>query len=163
MCTGKFAGLTPEQFLGRYFSEQHRDDLGQGCPTAALMSEMHGQSKEARLAFHAGFTRFAAMLSETLRSGGAPGGHDFSMLALAAMAGTLAISRALQGVDRDLADSVLHSVAGQLPEVLALPARQGDAGGAAGKGSGSFLKKEPKNFCVCTVSAARYPRNELCG
>jgi TetR/AcrR family transcriptional repressor of nem operon len=117
-CVAAFAGLTAEQFLSRYLSEQHRDNAGHGCPTAALVSEMPWQSEEARAAFYEGFGRFAAMLKATLQPLEAAGERDLTMLAFAAMTGTLAISRAVQGVDPALANSVLHAVAGQLREVL---------------------------------------------
>ena len=124
-CMAEFTGMTTEQFLCRYFSEQHRDDAGHGCPTAALVSEMRWQSDVARAAFYEGFRHFAAMLKNILQSDDAGGERDFTMLAFAAMTGTLAISRAVEGVDRAVADCVLHAVAGQLQEVLALRAGEG--------------------------------------
>jgi TetR/AcrR family transcriptional repressor of nem operon len=125
-CVADFTGLTADQVLSRYFSEQHRDDPGHGCPTAALASEMRWQSEEARSAFCAGFGCFAAMLKNTLHAEDGDGERDFTLLAFAAMTGTLAISRAIQGVNQSAADSLLHAVARQLREVLATRPGQAD-------------------------------------
>jgi TetR/AcrR family transcriptional repressor of nem operon len=117
-CVAEFSGLTPEQFLGRYMSAQHRDDVGHGCPTAALVCEMRWQSEEAQTAFYDGFTRFAALTGDSLGSGKAAGKQDLTMLAFAAMTGGIAISRAIRGVNEAASDAILLAVAGQLRQVM---------------------------------------------
>jgi TetR/AcrR family transcriptional regulator, transcriptional repressor for nem operon len=117
-CVAEFSGLTSEQFLGQYLSTQHRDNIGYGCPTAALISEVRWQSEEAQTAFYDGFTRFAALTGDSLGSGHSYGKQDLTMLAFAAMAGGLAISRAIRAVDEAASDAILSALAGQLREVM---------------------------------------------
>ena len=120
-CLAEFSELTPEQFLGRYLSTQHRDNPEHGCPTAALVSEMRQQSDEARTAFHDGLTRFAALAGDSLAPPGTGRGKDFTVLAFAAMVGGLAISRAIRDVDQAASDEVLRAVADQLRQATANP------------------------------------------
>lgn len=138
-CTSEFAGLTPDQFLERYLSPQHRDDAGHGCPTAALASEMRWQSEEAQTAFSNGVSRYFAVTADSISGGKAQGQPDLTMLAFVAMAGGLAISRALRGVDEAASDAVLRTVADQLRQVgIGMPLKDSpvtpDGGSTATKG-----------------------------
>ena len=117
-CVAAFSGLTPEQFLGRYMSAEHRDEPEHGCPTAALVSEMRWQSEEAQTAFYDGFTRFAVLMGDSLGSGKADAKKDLTMLAFAAMTGGIAISRAIRGVNEAASDAILFAVADQLRQVM---------------------------------------------
>lgn len=117
-CATRFTGLTLEQFLGRYLSPEHRDNAGGGCPTAALLSEMPWQSKEARAAFHDGLIRFAALTGDTLGSGHVKDTEGLTLFAFAAMAGGVAIARAIRDTDEAASDAVLQAVADQLHRML---------------------------------------------
>ncbi len=128
-CALGFSGLTLEQFLARYLSPEHRDNAGAGCPTAALMSEMPWQSEEARAAFHDGLVRFAALTADTLGSGPAENPAGLTLFAFAAMAGGVAIARAIRDTDEAASDAVLHAVADQLHRVLS--SQRQARGGAA--------------------------------
>jgi TetR/AcrR family transcriptional repressor of nem operon len=123
-CAAGFAGLTPEEFLGRYLSPEHRDNVGQGCPTAALLSEMRWQSEEAKAAFHDGLIRFAALTGDSLGPSEAAEARELALFAFAAMAGGLAIARAIRDQDEVASDAVLQAVAHQLQRLVAGAARQ---------------------------------------
>jgi TetR/AcrR family transcriptional repressor of nem operon len=117
-CAAGFTGLTLEQFLARYLSPEHRDNAGDGCPTAALVSEMPWQSEEAQAAFHDGLIRFAALTGDTLGSGQVKDAKGLTLFAFAAMAGGVAIARAIRDTDEASSDAVLQAVADQLHRVL---------------------------------------------
>lgn len=110
-----FAGLSPKQFLDRYLSPEHRDNVGGGCPTAALVSEMRWQSEEARAAFHDGLNGFAALMRRAVRSSDT---DDEALFAFSAMVGGLAIARAIRNQDEAASDAVLRSVAERLHRML---------------------------------------------
>ena len=117
-CATGFTGLTLEQFLARYLSPEHRDNAGHGCPTAALMSEMPWQSEEARAAFHDGLIRFAALTGDTLGSDEVEDSAGLTLFAFAAMAGGVAIARAIRDTDQAASDAVLQAVAAHLHRAL---------------------------------------------
>ena len=117
-CAAGFTGLTLEQFLARYLSPEHRDNAGDGCPTAALVSEMPWQSEEARAAFHDGLIRFATLTGDALGSGQVKDSGGLALFAFAAMAGGVAIARAIRDTDEAASDAVLQAVADQLHRVL---------------------------------------------
>ncbi|MDR3472414.1 MAG: TetR family transcriptional regulator [Devosia sp.] len=123
-CAAGFAGLAPEQFLSRYLSPAHRDDVAHGCPTAALMSEMRWQSEEAKAAFHDGLIRFAALTGDSLGPSEAEEARGLALFAFAAMAGGLAIARAIRDQDEVASDAVLRAVADQLQRLVSGAARQ---------------------------------------
>ena len=113
-----FTGLTLMQFLARYLSPEHRDNAGDGCPTAALMSEMPWQSEEARTAFHDGLIRFAALTDDALASDQVKGSAGLALFAFSAMAGGIAIARAIRDTDEAASDAILHAVAEHLHRAL---------------------------------------------
>ena len=121
-CLADFADLSSEQFLTQYLSTQHRDNAGQGCPTAALVSEVRWQSEEARTVFYDGILRFAALADSSLGLDDADDMRGFTMLAFAAMAGSLAISRAIKDINEVKSDAVLQIVADQLRQVMTIAA-----------------------------------------
>ena len=117
-CATGFSGLSLDQFLARYLSPEHRDNAGDGCPTAALMSEMPWQSEEARTAFHDGLLRFAALTGDTLGSNQGNVSKGLMLFVFAAMAGGVAIARAIRDTDEAASDAVLQAVADQLHHTL---------------------------------------------
>lgn len=117
-CAAAFSDLAPEEFLARYLSPAHRDNVGHGCPTAALLSEMRWQSDAAKAAFHDGLIRFAALTGDRLGRSGAAEARELALFAFAAMAGGLAIARAIRDQDEAASDAVLQAVAHQLQRLM---------------------------------------------
>ena len=130
-CRTKFSGLTSDQFIDHYLSAEHRDNPAQGCPTAALVSEVRGQSDEARAAFYSGHKRFAALVERSLGSVGSEQARDRTTLAVAAMVGGLAIARAIRSVDETASNDVLRVVADQVRQVIAMSPPEGSGAGSS--------------------------------
>jgi TetR/AcrR family transcriptional repressor of nem operon len=117
-CLREFSGLPAREFLQRYLSTEHRDHPEVGCPTAALVSEVAGQSAELKAAFRSGVDRFIALAGKSLEAIGAKHGHDRAVLMFAAMVGGLALSRAIRDVDAAGSSDVLRAVNDQLGLLL---------------------------------------------
>ncbi|GAN77283.1 transcriptional regulator TetR [Acidisphaera rubrifaciens HS-AP3] len=111
-----FAGLTAEQFVERYLSPEHRDDVGAGCPSAALLSEVQRQPEPIRIAFSDGVTRFARLIGDRLHVD--PARDERVLFAFAAMVGGLAIARAIRDQDPATSDAMLRAVASQLKKTV---------------------------------------------
>jgi TetR/AcrR family transcriptional repressor of nem operon len=67
-CLRDFAGSNASEFPRRYLSAQHRDNPEEGCPTAALVSEISRQPAKLQAAFRSGIDRFIALASESLEA-----------------------------------------------------------------------------------------------
>ena len=111
--TGR-AGL--EQIAREYLSAEHRDNLGDGCASAALLDEIGRCTEATRKAYTDGVMGVVDALAAVLDQ---PDRNAARMTALgiyALLTGTLQLSRAV--TDRQLADEILeHGVA----NTLALP------------------------------------------
>ena len=111
--TGR-AGL--EQIAREYLSAEHRDNLGDGCASAALLDEIGRCTEATRKAYTDGVMGVVDALAAVLDQ---PDRNATRMTALgiyALLTGTLQLSRAV--TDRQLADEILeHGIA----NTLALP------------------------------------------
>jgi TetR/AcrR family transcriptional regulator, transcriptional repressor for nem operon len=111
--TGR-AGL--EQIAREYLSAEHRDNLGDGCASAALLDEIGRCTDATRKAYTDGVMGVVDSLAAVLDQ---PDRNAARMTALgiyALLTGTLQLSRAV--ADRRLADEILeHGIA----TTLALP------------------------------------------
>ena len=117
-CLREFTGLSAPQFLKRYLSTEHRDHPEQGCPAAALVSEISRQPAELQTAFRGGVDRFVALAGESLEAVGAEHGHDRAVFMFAAMVGGLALSRAIRDVDDSGSADILRAVKKQLGHMV---------------------------------------------
>jgi len=95
------------ELLDYYFSAEHRDHAGQGCPTTALGGDMAREAPEspARVPYADGVRDFARWLAD---------GDDEDLMAIATMAGALMLSRATAGTD--LSDRILEAARRSLEE-----------------------------------------------
>jgi TetR/AcrR family transcriptional repressor of nem operon len=104
------------ELLDYYFSPEHRDHAGQGCPATAFGGDMAREAAEspARGPYADGVRDFARWLAdgddENLLAEGdgedlLADGDDEDLLAMATMAGALMLSRATAGTD--LSDRIL--------------------------------------------------------
>jgi TetR/AcrR family transcriptional repressor of nem operon len=117
-CLREFTDLPAPQFMKRYLSTEHRDHPDQGCPTAALVSEIPRQPAELQRVFREGVDRFVALSGKSLEAVGAEHGHDRAVLMFAAMVGGLAISRALRDIDNSGSADILRAVRKQLGQMI---------------------------------------------
>jgi TetR/AcrR family transcriptional repressor of nem operon len=113
-CLREFTGLAAPKFVQRYLSTEHRDHPQMGCPSAALVSEIHRQPAPVQAAFHGGVERFIDLAGESLKAAGAEHGHDRAVLMFAAIVGGLALSRAIRDVDEPGSADILRAVSKQL-------------------------------------------------
>jgi TetR/AcrR family transcriptional repressor of nem operon len=103
-------GLPPRHALATYIdfyvSPRHRDDRANGCPITALNSDLPRQSKAVRAAFDGGVKSLVEGLEQRIRESGIEGdAHALAASVISAMAGAVAISRAV--TDPVLSDQML--------------------------------------------------------
>jgi TetR/AcrR family transcriptional repressor of nem operon len=113
-CIAQYNGLALSELLRRYLSTEHRDNSEEGCPTAALASEVPRQPVQTQVAFYEGVNRTIALLVEGLKASGAKHDRDHAIFMFAAMVGGIAISRAIRDVDGAASTGVLRAVSRQL-------------------------------------------------
>jgi TetR/AcrR family transcriptional regulator, transcriptional repressor for nem operon len=95
-----------EQYVREYLSVQHRDNPGDGCPSAALLDEIGRCTDATRQAYTDGLLAVIDDVAARLAPHDPPSARVKTLSVFALMAGTLQLSRAL--ADRQLADEVLE-------------------------------------------------------
>jgi TetR/AcrR family transcriptional regulator, transcriptional repressor for nem operon len=95
-----------EQYVRDYLSVQHRDNPGDGCPSAALLEEIGRCTDATRQAYTDGVLAVIDDVAARLAPGDPPSARVKTLSVFALRAGTLQLSRAL--ADRQLADEVLE-------------------------------------------------------
>ncbi|MGY0059391.1 TetR/AcrR family transcriptional regulator [Streptomyces sp. LZ34] len=98
------AGL--ERFVRAYLSAEHRDNLEDGCPSAALLDEIGRCADATKRAFTEGVLAVIDDIAARLAPDDPPSARAKALSVFAMMVGTLQLSRAL--ADRRLADDVLE-------------------------------------------------------
>jgi TetR/AcrR family transcriptional repressor of nem operon len=95
--------------LEAYLSEQHRARPGEGCPIAALCSDVGRETAPTRAAFTAALRRMLALVAEVLPGSGSAG-RRAQLHAAAAAVGGLMLARASDddGLAREIMDAVRH-------------------------------------------------------
>lgn len=81
-------------YLNAYLSSQHRDSVGEGCPTAALVADIRRQTPAARLAMTEGFRSQIDRIARAVTQPGASDARRQAIGAWAAMVGAVVIARA---------------------------------------------------------------------
>ena len=89
-----------------YLSAGHRDNPGDGCPSAALLDEIGRCTDPTRQAYTDGLLAVVDDVAARLAPHNPPSAPVKTLSVFALMAGTLQLSRAL--ADRQLADEVLE-------------------------------------------------------
>ena len=98
------AGL--EQIVRWYLSAQHRDNLGDGCPNAALLDEIGRSAEVIRQAYTDGVLIVIDGLAARMAPDDPPSARVKAFSLLGLMAGTVQLARAL--TDRKLSDALLE-------------------------------------------------------
>ena len=102
-------GMPPREalryYIDTYVSPLHRDKSGSGCPVVALTSDLPRQSRNFRMVFNAGVQLLVADLARWISAAGIADGEDLAPSMVAAMAGAVAVSRAVS--DKRLSDEFL--------------------------------------------------------
>ena len=94
-----------EQYVREYLSVQHRDNPGDGCPSAALLDEIGRCADATKRAYTDGLLAVIDDVAARLAPHNPPSARAKTLGVFALMTGTLQLSRAL--ADRQLADEVL--------------------------------------------------------
>jgi TetR/AcrR family transcriptional regulator, transcriptional repressor for nem operon len=97
------AGL--EAFIRAYLSPQHRDEFGDGCPSAALLDEIARRPAATRQVFTDELLGTADDIAARLDRSDAETARADALALFGFMLGTLQLARAL--TDRDLSDGLL--------------------------------------------------------
>lgn len=88
-------GQSLHAMLHAYLSEQHLESIENGCPVAALGSEMHRQTPEVR---HAATRHIKAMIDVVARQlpdWGTPAAHERAVFTVSSMVGAMMMARAV--------------------------------------------------------------------
>jgi TetR/AcrR family transcriptional repressor of nem operon len=95
-----------EDLIDYYLSPEHRDDVGAGCPTTGLASNIAGEDLEAsaRPAYAEGVELFARWLASD---------SDEDLATLSTLVGALTLARATAG--SDLSERILSAARKSLP------------------------------------------------
>jgi TetR/AcrR family transcriptional repressor of nem operon len=94
--------------VDRYVSAGHRDDSVNGCPLAAMGSELARADESTRAAASHGFNELVAVAEKRLSDSQPETAHTEAVFAVAAMIGALTMSRIM--VDRDASALILQHV-----------------------------------------------------
>lgn len=92
--------------LSAYLSPEHRDSVGAGCPTAALVADIRRQTPAARLAMTEGFRSQIGHIAQAVARPGVSDVRRQAIGAWAAMVGAVVIARAID--DQALSREVLE-------------------------------------------------------
>ena len=95
-----------EQYVREYLSVQHRDNPGDGCPSAALLDEIGRCTDATKRAYTDGLLAVIDDIAARLAPDDPPSARAKTLSVFALMTGTLQLSRAL--ADKQLADEVLE-------------------------------------------------------
>jgi AcrR family transcriptional regulator len=88
-------GQSLQAVMHAYLSQQHLEDVENGCPVAALGSEMHRQAPEVRHAATRHIKAMIDMVARQLPDWGTPGAHEQAMFMVTSMVGTMVMARAV--------------------------------------------------------------------
>ena len=95
-----------EQYVREYLSVQHRDNPGDGCPSAALLDEIGRCTDATKRAYTDGVLAVIDDIAAGLAPDDPPSARAKTLSVFALMVGTLQLSRAL--ADEQLAEEVLE-------------------------------------------------------
>jgi TetR/AcrR family transcriptional regulator, transcriptional repressor for nem operon len=108
-------GRSLQALVRAYLSQQHLEDVENGCPVAALGSEMHRQAPEVRHAATRHIKEMIDLVARQLPNWGAPGAHEQAMFIVSSMIGTLVMARAVD--DARLSDALRETTLKHFLEV----------------------------------------------
>ena len=93
-------------YLDAYLSPGHRDSVGEGCPTAALVADIRRQAPAARLAMTEGFRSQIGRVAEAIPALDAADARRQAVGTWAAMVGAVLLARATD--DPALSEEILR-------------------------------------------------------
>lgn len=113
------ASAPPRQSLNAlvraYLSEEHVSNVETGCPVSALVSEMPRQAPEVRRAATRGIQEMIDLVARQSPERRRPAAHDWALVTVATMVGTLVLARAVD--DPRLSEALLSVALNRLAPV----------------------------------------------
>lgn len=88
-------GQSLQELMRAYLSKEHLEGIENGCPVAALGSEMHRQAPEVRHAATRHIKEMIDVVTRQLPDWGTPGAHQQAMFMVSSMIGTMVMARAV--------------------------------------------------------------------
>ena len=110
----KDGGKTAGDYVQTYLAKDHRDHFIWGCPAAPLASEIQRLDDIVQTAFADGLKRNLAALAALIGSENASQAREQAIFTLSAMAGAMALARAVKKAEPALSDEILQTVSQQL-------------------------------------------------
>ena len=104
--------------LRAYLSKEHLKSLENGCPVAALGSEMPRQAPEVRRAATRRIKEMIDLVARQSPDWGQPGAHERALVQVATMVGALVLARAVD--DPKLSDALREAALKHLAPTSAL-------------------------------------------
>ncbi|WP_243318568.1 TetR/AcrR family transcriptional regulator [Geothrix paludis] len=88
-------GQSLQALMHAYLSQQHLEGVENGCPVAALGSEMHRQAPEVRQAATRHIKEMIDVVARQLPDWGTPNAHEQAMFMVSSLVGTMVVARAV--------------------------------------------------------------------
>lgn len=88
-------GQSLHALMRAYLSQQHLEGVENGCPVAALGSEMHRQAPEVRQVATRHIKEMIDVVARQLPGWGTPGAHEQAMFMVSSLIGTMVVARAV--------------------------------------------------------------------
>ncbi|MGY5811748.1 TetR/AcrR family transcriptional regulator [Rhizobium sp. LEGMi198b] len=108
-----------EAVVGLYLSTDHRGEVGDGCPLAALGSDAARQSEEVRAPFQDGIEAHLQILDELIPASDSSKPYDKAMAVLSLMVGAVTISRVM--TDEDMSRRILETAFDTVKRITSCP------------------------------------------
>jgi len=96
-----------EDMIRDYLSERHRDGVGSGCPTAALVAEIARHPRKTRDAFTGKMSEIISLMAAQIGKGAPAERRRNAMAIYSMMVGALQLARAVN--DKQLSEEILAS------------------------------------------------------
>jgi TetR/AcrR family transcriptional repressor of nem operon len=110
-----------EFFVREYLSPAHRDDPGNGCPSAALLDEITRQNRATREAYTAGAKSMIAAIARLLDGEDDQSAQDHAIGLYTLLVSSLQLSRAVN--DPELSDRILAAAYRNAMELIGFKSR----------------------------------------
>jgi TetR/AcrR family transcriptional regulator, transcriptional repressor for nem operon len=125
-----------EAFLGRYLNLEHCQAIDDGCPLAALVSEVARAGEPVKERFEAIVRELVSEVASQSRASDSTGGDARSIAVVALCLGGLGLARSVR--DRGYAEQILNACRRMASEILGADGKpQGRAPSRLRKGRGS--------------------------
>lgn len=108
-------GQSLQALIHAYLSPQHLQDTENGCPIAALGSEMPRQAPEVRQVATRHIKEMIDLVARQLPDWGTPGAHEQALFIVSSMIGTMVMARAVD--DPRLSDALREAALKHFSEV----------------------------------------------